>query len=467
MAPRRIGASALALAAVFIAASGGGAASSHVLYTWTELAPTGIAPSGLIARAVTDGAACPVVVLRGAGVSTLAMRSVAPAPGIVGFSSVRACRASLPGRVTRATIVGRRLPLLGSSGKIALIGDTGCAIPKPGASGKQKAQDCNDPVAGWPFAAIAARVAGARPDVVIHMGDYIYREAGCTTTVSKRPANCNGSPAGNPAGSPNPDNWAIWEADFFKPAAPFLAVAPIVTIRGNHELCSRAGNGYFLLLDPGPSSARTCGDIKSPDVTPPYGLDVHGLRLVVADTSGACDFDALRTNLYAPMFAHAARLAHGPTWLLSHRPLFGYVNGKAVEPGEAGHDVHGCTSDSPATTVWKSVELQTAASGLGRYSAILSGHVHAFETVQLAGRPGQLIVGNGGTKINGGLTKNPVPPSFGPGSSPAPTWAGVQATFGYAIVTPAARGGWTLRARSVTGALLATCPFGAAPLRCS
>src|SRR3954469_4240021 len=105
MALRRSGAAALVAVAVLIGAGGTGAAGSHVLYVWTELAPTTVARSGLVVRAVTDGAACPAVALRrGARTSTLAMRAVTPAAGIVGFSSIRACRAVLPGSVTRATI---------------------------------------------------------------------------------------------------------------------------------------------------------------------------------------------------------------------------------------------------------------------------------------------------------------------------------------------------------------------------
>jgi hypothetical protein len=51
-------------------------------------------------------------------------------------------------------------------------------------------------------------------------------------------------------GSPYGDNWDTWKADFFKPAAPLLAVAPWIATRGNHEICARAGLGFMLFLDP-------------------------------------------------------------------------------------------------------------------------------------------------------------------------------------------------------------------------
>lgn len=47
-----------------------------------------------------------------------------------------------------------------------------------------------------------------------------------------------------------PDSWEAWRADFFAPAAPLLSRAPWVPARGNHELCSRAGPGWFYFLDP-------------------------------------------------------------------------------------------------------------------------------------------------------------------------------------------------------------------------
>ena len=59
------------------------------------------------------------------------------------------------------------------------------------------------------------------------------------------------------AGSPYGDNWAVWQKDFFDPAAPLLAAAPWVLVRGNHELCSRGGHGWFRLLDPHPG----CGGL--------------------------------------------------------------------------------------------------------------------------------------------------------------------------------------------------------------
>src|SRR5476651_2734446 len=105
--------------------------------------------------------------------------------------------------------------------RILVLGDTGCRIKGT------YLQACNDPVA-WPFAGLAKAAAALKPDLVIHLGDYLYRESLC--------------PDGNAgcAGSPYGDNWASWNADLFSPAAPLLDAAPWLIVRGNHEDCSRA-----------------------------------------------------------------------------------------------------------------------------------------------------------------------------------------------------------------------------------
>ena len=54
----------------------------------------------------------------------------------------------------------------------------------------------------------------------------------------------------NMQGSPIPDVWPAWRDDFFMPAARLMKTAPWLLVRGNHELCSRAGPGWFYLLDP-------------------------------------------------------------------------------------------------------------------------------------------------------------------------------------------------------------------------
>jgi Calcineurin-like phosphoesterase len=79
--------------------------------------------------------------------------------------------------------------------------------------------------------------AAAHSDLVIHVGDYVYREVRC--------------PAGNTdcSNSPYGYGWEAWNVDFFEPSASLLAVAPWIMVRGNHETCDRAGDGWFRFLN--------------------------------------------------------------------------------------------------------------------------------------------------------------------------------------------------------------------------
>jgi hypothetical protein len=72
-----------------------------------------------------------------------------------------------------------------------------------------KFQDC-DINSQWPFSILAERIAAAKPDLVIHVGDYLYRESPC-------PKNDKGC-----AGSAHGDKWDTWKTDFFVPAAPLI-----------------------------------------------------------------------------------------------------------------------------------------------------------------------------------------------------------------------------------------------------
>ena len=139
-----------------------------------------------IVRVVTTDPACPVLV----------------------------CEHVLPAGAMRASVGGHTLPLLGREARrIVVIGDTGCRV-----QGGEGIQACNDPAA-WPFARVAAAAATLKPDLVIHVGDYHYREVAC--------------PDGNPAcrGTPWGYGWDAWDADFFVPARALLAAAPWVFVR--------------------------------------------------------------------------------------------------------------------------------------------------------------------------------------------------------------------------------------------
>ena len=274
---------------------------------------------------------------------------------------IEICEARAPTAATRLTVGGVAVPTLPAMARrIVVIGDTGCRL-----EGKA-IQDCGNQTA-WPFATIAARAAAQRPELVIHLGDYYYRISACP--VGR--AGC--------AGSPHGDNWPSWRADFFAPAAPLLAAAPWIMVRGNHELCRRGGHGWFRLLDPYPRRADCL------DRTDPYWLSTGGLALLVLDSADADDYLAPPDKVAAYAAELAPLLAKAPphAWMLTHRPVWGLSSGPF-----AGLTVN--------LTEQMAIRGQIPAN----LDLVLSGHLHDFLAYEFGpDRPAQLIVGDGGASL--------------------------------------------------------------------
>lgn len=337
------------------------APSASVEYAWVQLGPDGVH----IARVITGGD-CPALMADG--------QSIAMSPRVADRTDnfpVSTCEAVAPEGATDLSVNGQPLPALPDRPeRIAIIGDTGCRAEEG-----DPFQACNDPTA-WPFAAIAAQVAAYEPDLIIHVGDYLYRETPC--------------PAGNAgcAGSPYGDNWTTWEADFFKPASAALTAAPWIFARGNHEICSRAGEGWFQFLDPG-AYPDTCQDY-----TEPYAIDIGDQRLVMLDSGIAADQISTpeETEMFRKEFARVGELAGDSAWLVTHKPAWSIIENKdgkqiQVSPDTFMEAIHNSIPD--AITV------------------ILAGHIHLGEILDFkngSDRPVQFVVGNSGTELDRNIT---------------------------------------------------------------
>lgn len=377
---------------------------------WTQLGPHGV----LEARAVVDGADCPEIVLN---LNRLKMKPRAARDG--NFLTV--CTAEIPAGTRQAALsfrhyqsepppagagtaawqawveneTGIKVPSAAAPAadwiywqtqiearvrydvvplalatpdpqRIVVLGDTGCRI-------KGKAlQDCSNPVT-WPFPALAAKAARLKPDLVIHVGDYLYRENACPADFK----GCEGTPFG--------DNWPTWDADFFAPASPLLAAAPWVMVRGNHEDCSRAGPGFLRLLGP----LRFDAAAPCPEHLAPFAIPFQDLNLVVGD-----DVDVPETSLvdkalpvYRQEFAALAQTP-APSWLLMHRPIWGLVTGPLGLP------------------VGGNLTLMAAVGGQGLPAPVtlmLSGHIHTFEAINYEPAnhvPPQIVAGFGGDMLD-------------------------------------------------------------------
>jgi hypothetical protein len=271
---------------------------------------------------------------------------------------VTVCTAEVPLKTQKLSIGKAELPILPTTvNRIVVIGDTGCRI-----EGKA-VQNC-DNTDEWPFPMIAKEAAAMKPDLVIHVGDYYYRETEC-------PAGQGGC-----ARSPHGDNWGAWKADFLEPAAPLFQAAPWVMVRGNHEVCKRGGKGWMRLIDPRPEWPACA------DRSPPYRLHVGGLDLLLFDDADADDLKTVpdKVAAYAKQFATLLDGAPAHSWLLLHRPIW------ALAQGNLGNATINLTD-------------QAAISGHvpAGLDMVVSGHLHDFTSYEFGpDRPSQLIVGDSG-----------------------------------------------------------------------
>ena len=380
---------------------------------WVQYGPNG----AVEARAVVAAAECPSARIDGVE-RRMRLRAAANAdfPAICGVTVPRGARAiAIAGHALAPPPVRVR--------RIVVVGDTGCRIK--GAV----VQDCADP-RRWPFPRLAAAAASVRPDLVIDVGDYLYRESPCPAGI----AGCAGSPYG--------DRWPTWRADFFAPAAPLLAAAPWVVVRGNHEACGRAGIGWLRLLGPDPIVAG------KPCVAhlPPYRIAIGALHLIVLDDANAPDvhLDSALVPTYRREFAALAQ-APAPSWLLMHRPIWGAIAGPLDIP-----------IGGNATLI--------AAIGRGGVPApvrlMLAGHIHSFEALNYGGPrrvPPQLIAGFGGDRLD--RTPRELGGAIFQGGSGVTVTRGVSIPgFGFVVLRRRARG-WDVDVHDVAGRVERRCWF--------
>ena len=414
-----------------------------------------------IARVLTHRPACPDIEWQGGPRSAMAVRAAPATVAARGGGQpdakpavfdILVCEAAWPAGVAGAHVAGQTVAAPRPQvRRIAVIADTGCRLKASDAA----FQDCNVS-RSWPFAEVAASAAALHPDLVVHIGDIHYRESPC--------------PAGNAgcAGSPWGYGHDAWMADFFVPARPLLAQAPWVFVRGNHETCVRAGQGWFRYADARPwSEQRSCNqpalDAQA-DYSPPYAVPIGPDTQLLVFDSAATPFGRLAAGspayvLYRDQMlavqALAGQRAHN--LFLSHHPLFAFVPGRAgaapIAAGNAG--------------------LQSVFAGLYPQRLFppgvdlsLHGHIHLFEAIGFAtGQPVSLVLGNSAS-ANEGAPPYPLPPGLQayPGTEIRDYAASSE--FGFAMLESVPGGAWELTEYTTDGRPVLRCRIGGGRVPC-
>ena len=310
---------------------------------WVELGPDG---QNLARIVVEMGDACPSLTADG---RALPMQRREPVPD--GFQP--ACEAAIPVNTKSLKLGEQNLKLPATPESVVVFGDTGCRVKA------KELQACNDPMA-WPFPHNAQRIAKEKPDLIVHVGDYLYREDACPDAAQ----GCAG---------PHGDNWPTWNADFFAPAAAALEAAPWAFTRGNHETCTRSWRGWFYYLYPAPFTG-TCTEQSEAWIA-----QSGTLRIGVLDSSRVGNTDTESASYIPQMASQLTGLSRHVDWVSVHHPFWAYLPGS--------------TPTIPLAAGWN----QAKPEGV---RLIVSGHMHVFEFLAFsAGHPSQLVAGNGGTNL--------------------------------------------------------------------
>jgi calcineurin-like phosphoesterase family protein len=340
---------------------------------------------------VPRDATCPSVTIGGTPVAT-----VDRPPDVKrakAFEAIKLCVADHAGTDTVEFPDGTKIPVRprqidGSVDRLAIFGDTGCR------EGKQACTGDN-----WPFEKIASKVAEDSPDLVVHLGDYLYTKS---------------------------DTWNDWRKYFFLPAALLLKTTPWLVMRGNHENFldenQWAGFEYFF---GGQDRLR----MDNPaEIIKPYAIDLSAkLRVIVADSSASyasgskdwlekratskdlssadCDTwpgdDKGNCNGVKAQLLLVESLMPTPSesppevWLMTHVPVFGLEHEEEIDKKTNLKQMVDRIPKSSAMML--SAWMQNRVAGINR---IFSGDRHLLQVITPKGQPIQISVGTGGVNLD-------------------------------------------------------------------
>jgi len=419
-----------------------------------------VAGPGWAVRALTGEARCPTLAWAGGSLAMTERGAPGETPSPAGAQqpenkpssfTLRACEAAWPAGAASVQVDGVALAAPKAElRRIVVIGDTGCRLK----ASARDFQACNDAF-GWPFPRVLARALTLKPDLVIHVGDYHYRESPCPSQM----AGCAGSPWGYGDDA--------WQADFFTPAQALLAAAPWVFVRGNHEACARAGQGWLRYLDAETGTARTCAPaetgsgVDEGDFTAPFAVPLSPRsQLIVFDSAavgsatppvGSEAWRRWRGQLDRVAELSAQR-AH--SLFVSHHPSLAFAPSLLGRPATARSGLTPLLQDaSPGRLLPPGVQ------------ATLHGHLHIHQALGFAtNQPASLVIGNGGSAATGRIDA-----AAALRTSPLP---GVQletfsshTDFGFTLLTATPQG-WQVKAYNTLGQPLSTCALNGQKLRC-
>jgi len=393
--------------------------SSTIHGAYSLLAPDKKGETIIYARIVVDGHStqCPDLIDESGTVLPTSPRAFHPDSAGSNHFPITVCEAIIASETRYQDNSGAVTlsPVTLDPKNIQVYGDSGC-----------KAKNCQPGTAAKQFEDLIKYGATLSPELILHMGDYNYRgtsgsiKNGIYTqdiyAYDAGDGGYGGKTCGldevyysqNAIGSDSPDNWQNWYDDFFLPTKQLLSKAPWVFARGNHELCSRAGPGWFYFFGPGSSLPGATTQLQCPEqgtlasppsqaidhiqMIPAYFVKLKHLQLWVMDSANACDAGASNalTAQYQTWFDELqSDIGKQNTWMVTHRPTWG-----VDRSGDKETLMNTMLQVALDNTKEKRLPAPVTLS--------FSGHMHIFQTLsfdETSKRPPQLIVGNSGVSM--------------------------------------------------------------------
>ncbi len=341
------------------------------------------------------------------------------------FGAVNICSSQFNSQITKQVKIGSdsvRIP--NSIQKVVLMGDTGCRVKHSEKGGL--IQDCSNEQA-WPFRKLAKSALSEDADLVIHVGDYHYREACADKEKCKKFADTITY------------EYPAWKADFLEPAKGLLSEKPFIFVRGNHEDCRRAYAGYDKILNP--NAHDVCVDNHENQYTQVGDLLIVNFDMASVDDKALDEksdsFKSLQKR-YNDAYDFIKKSSAKEVWFVTHKPIWGMspYEGKVFPVN---------------VNLQKIVERKPLPR---QVTLTMAGHIHDFQLVKQS-RPVQLVVGQSGSALDPAPQvenqRFKMPSGY---EIFSPTIHGSQ--FGYVVLEKASQG-WIAKVKNIDGKTEHTC----------
>jgi len=242
-------------------------------------------------------------------------------------------------------------------------------------------------------------------------------------------------------------------------------------VRGNHEVCNRAGQGWYRYLDPYPydpsgTGLKTCNDPANDNVVNggnynrPWAVSFGDTQFVVFDSA-----NTIKSAFAAGFQPYTDQLTAAA----------GLVSSNLLNIWAVHHPVLGYTAANPPTSGNPGLQSLMKVAWPGNYyppnvGLAIHGHVHDFQALNFgSNHPATFVAGNGGDNLDTALPATFDPNADLPAANTVVNAFAYSQQFGFMVMDRVGSVGdknWKFTSFRRDGTVIATCTM-AGPVDCS